>query len=120
MDSDTHIHRPRLIGRHTRYPHHSVVRIRSRPPEIQSGPLDSWRGILHLWRCTIVRPFLPRLLDVKLICSAARIPESWAPGRFDYFGSSHQIFHVFVLLGAWSQYLALRGMVWSRHEAVGA
>ena len=51
--------------------------------------------------------------------SAARIPESLSPGTFDYFGSSHQIFHVFVLVGAWCQYCALRGMVWSRHEAVG-
>jgi predicted membrane channel-forming protein YqfA (hemolysin III family) len=51
--------------------------------------------------------------------SAARIPECLMPGTFDYFGSSHQIFHVFVLVGAWSQYCALRGMVFSRNEAVG-
>lgn len=31
---------------------------------------------------------------------AARIPERWAPGRFDIVGSSHQIFHVLVLLAA--------------------
>lgn len=31
---------------------------------------------------------------------AARVPERWAPGRFDIIGSSHQIFHVLVLLAA--------------------
>lgn len=50
---------------------------------------------------------------------AARFPEHRWPGRFDYFGSSHQIFHCFVLLGAWCQYAALRGMVWGRAMAVG-
>lgn len=31
---------------------------------------------------------------------AARVPERWKPGQFDLFGSSHQIFHVLVLLAA--------------------
>ncbi|KAK9490600.1 hemolysin-III related-domain-containing protein [Lipomyces doorenjongii] len=31
---------------------------------------------------------------------AARIPERWRPGHFDLFGSSHQIFHMFVLAAA--------------------
>ncbi|KAK7291932.1 hypothetical protein RIF29_07493 [Crotalaria pallida] len=30
----------------------------------------------------------------------ARIPERWRPGAFDIAGHSHQIFHVFVVLGA--------------------
>ncbi|AFR98797.2 integral membrane protein [Cryptococcus neoformans] len=50
---------------------------------------------------------------------AARIPEKLSPGTFDYFGSSHQIFHCFVLAGAGFQYAALRGMVWGRAMAVG-
>jgi len=29
-----------------------------------------------------------------------RIPERFAPGRFDIWGSSHQIFHVLVLAAA--------------------
>lgn len=33
-----------------------------------------------------------------------RIPERWRPGWFDLAGSSHQIFHVFVLLGALAHY----------------
>ncbi len=30
----------------------------------------------------------------------SRIPEKWKPGAFDIAGHSHQIFHVFVVLGA--------------------
>ncbi|WOO80443.1 ADIPOR-like receptor [Vanrija pseudolonga] len=48
---------------------------------------------------------------------AGRIPERLAPGKFDYIGSSHQIFHCFVLLGAWFQFSALRWM--SVGRAVG-
>ncbi|KAL8149750.1 heptahelical transmembrane protein 1-like isoform X1 [Apium graveolens] len=33
-----------------------------------------------------------------------RIPERWRPGWFDLAGQSHQIFHVFVILGALSHY----------------
>ena len=42
---------------------------------------------------------------------ATRFPESKWPGRFDMYGTSHQIFHVFVvgaavvhLWGVWSAY----------------
>jgi adiponectin receptor len=38
---------------------------------------------------------------------AARIPEKWAPGRFDIWGSSHQIFHVLVVLAAASHLMGL-------------
>jgi adiponectin receptor len=31
---------------------------------------------------------------------AARIPERWFPRTFDIWGSSHQIMHVLVVLGA--------------------
>jgi adiponectin receptor len=44
------------------------------------------------------------LQGVLYICGAgvyaARIPEKWAPGRCDIWGSSHQIFHVLVVLAA--------------------
>ena len=39
---------------------------------------------------------------------AARVPEKWAPGRFDLVGSSHQIFHLFVVAAAG---MHLTGMV---------
>ncbi|KIW99347.1 uncharacterized protein Z518_11335 [Rhinocladiella mackenziei CBS 650.93] len=39
---------------------------------------------------------------------AARIPEAWYPGKFDTLGSSHQIFHVLIVLAAVSH---LRGLL---------
>jgi len=33
-----------------------------------------------------------------------RIPEKYRPGKHDIFGSSHQIFHFFVLMGVISHY----------------
>ncbi|KAH7343170.1 HlyIII-domain-containing protein [Rhizoctonia solani] len=38
---------------------------------------------------------------------ACRVPERWFPGTFDLFGSSHQIFHVCVVLAALSHYQAV-------------
>ncbi|KAF8463008.1 hemolysin-III related-domain-containing protein [Kalaharituber pfeilii] len=50
---------------------------------------------------------------------AARVPERWAPGRFDLFGASHQVFHVLVLAAAGTH---LRGLIRAfdyRHGVVG-
>lgn len=41
---------------------------------------------------------------------AVRVPEKRLPGRFDYFGNLHQVFHVLVVLAAWSHW---RGLVQS-------
>ncbi|KAI0497017.1 hypothetical protein KFK09_023345 [Dendrobium nobile] len=41
----------------------------------------------------------------------SRVPERWRPGVFDIAGHSHQIFHVFVLLGALTHYAAIAVMV---------
>lgn len=38
----------------------------------------------------------------------SRIPERWRPGAFDFVGHSHQIFHVFVLVGAVTHYVATK------------
>jgi len=45
---------------------------------------------------------------------AARVPEKWYPGRFDIWGSSHQIFHVLVVLAAVTHFCGLFGAF--RHE----
>ncbi|PWN44061.1 adipor-like receptor, partial [Ceraceosorus guamensis] len=37
-----------------------------------------------------------------------RIPERFAPGKFDYIGASHQIFHVFILFAALAHYVCIR------------
>ncbi|KAL8492842.1 hypothetical protein ACS0TY_024150 [Phlomoides rotata] len=36
----------------------------------------------------------------------SRVPERWRPGCFDLAGQSHQIFHVFVVVGALAHYAA--------------
>ncbi|SGY32760.1 BQ5605_C002g01408 [Microbotryum silenes-dioicae] len=38
---------------------------------------------------------------------AERCPERFLPGRFDLFGSSHQIFHVLIILAAASHWAAI-------------
>lgn len=38
----------------------------------------------------------------------SRIPERWKPGWFDLTGHSHQIFHVFVIMGALAHYGAAK------------
>ncbi|KAJ7944537.1 Heptahelical transmembrane protein [Quillaja saponaria] len=43
---------------------------------------------------------------------ATRIPERWKPGKFDIAGHSHQLFHLFVLAGAYTHYRA--GLVYLR------
>lgn len=37
----------------------------------------------------------------------SRVPERWKPGAFDLAGHSHQIFHVFVLVGALIHFAAI-------------
>ncbi|CAN6290328.1 unnamed protein product [Urochloa humidicola] len=41
-----------------------------------------------------------------VVVYATRVPERWMPGRFDLAGHSHQLFHVLVIAGAYSHYLA--------------
>ena len=37
---------------------------------------------------------------------ATRIPERWLPGKFDFAGHSHQLFHILVVAGACVQSLS--------------
>jgi adiponectin receptor len=47
------------------------------------------------------------LYIVGAVIYAARVPEKWAPGKYDIWGSSHQIFHVLVVLAAASHLVGL-------------
>ena len=47
------------------------------------------------------------LLILGAFFYAARIPESIRPGKFDIWGSSHQIFHVMVVLATVVQLLGI-------------
>lgn len=43
---------------------------------------------------------------IGAVISATRVPERWWPGKFDYILNSHNIMHVFVVLGANHLHLA--------------
>ncbi|KAI5308435.1 hypothetical protein KEM55_005713 [Ascosphaera atra] len=51
---------------------------------------------------------------------AIRVPEKWYPGRFDLFGSSHQIFHVLVVAAALSHLTGLLTAFDYRHSGSAA
>jgi adiponectin receptor len=44
------------------------------------------------------------------ILFALRAPECFAPGRFDYFFASHQLFHVCVIVAAGFHYQAVANL----------
>ncbi|KAK8933217.1 hypothetical protein KSP39_PZI015273 [Platanthera zijinensis] len=46
------------------------------------------------------------LYGMGVVVYAARVPERWFPGKFDLAGHSHQLFHVLVVAGAYTHYLA--------------
>ncbi|KAI8579882.1 hypothetical protein K450DRAFT_239531 [Umbelopsis ramanniana AG] len=48
-----------------------------------------------------------------------RIPEKWYPGKFNIWGSSHQIFHVFVVIAAISHYIGVTRAVSFWHNNPG-
>ena len=58
------------------------------------------------------------VLTFGAIClsSANRMPEKLAPGRFDLYFASHQIFHVLVLLAALAHYEAILTAFDYRHR----
>ena len=50
---------------------------------------------------------------VGSVISATRVPERWFPGSFDYLFNSHNVMHVFVVLGAWHMVAAARAdLLW--------
>ncbi|KAL6629960.1 hypothetical protein ACP70R_029725 [Stipagrostis hirtigluma subsp. patula] len=46
----------------------------------------------------------------------SRVPEKWRPGVFDVVGHSHQIFHVLVLVGAATHYVAVAVLIHWREK----
>ena len=52
---------------------------------------------------------------------AMAVPEKWKPGRFDIWASSHNIFHVLVVMGAYVHYrAALVLLAWRDHHGCEA
>lgn len=63
------------------------------------------------------------LMAVAYLSAAAfyalRIPEKWYPGRFDFWMHSHQIFHIFVIVGCYLHYLSSVKLVQWRDASGG-
>jgi adiponectin receptor len=59
------------------------------------------------------------LYIVGAVLYAGRIPERWSPGTFDIWGSSHQIFHVLVLLAAGTHLVGLLHAFDYKHAGTG-
>ena len=71
-------------------------------PVVHSITLNGWK--LQNERMSIIYFFgLGILNGTGTAIYAARIPERWRPGLFDIYGASHQIMHVLVAMGAFSQ-----------------
>lgn len=59
-------------------------------------------------------------LSPSLRSYAERCPERFAPGRFDLFGTSHQIFHVMILFAAYAHWCAIaEGFRYWHEERLG-
>ncbi|KAF9184117.1 hypothetical protein BGZ51_003555 [Haplosporangium sp. Z 767] len=54
---------------------------------------------------------------VGALIYASRTPERLFPGKMDHFGASHQIFHIFVLIGCLSHFLGVTKAMAFWHDA---
>lgn len=54
-----------------------------------------------------------------VVVFAARIPERWAPGKFDIWCHSHQLFHIFIVAAAAVHYRGVRVLLAWRDQAGG-
>lgn len=102
--SNQRFYRARPRGSRTR---HSLPDYRGLPQgalrtRLQLGPCI-W-SFLHLRSVAIVCLVRSHALDSSSFFSANRIPECLAPGKFDYFFASHQIFHCCVVAAAVAHY----------------
>ena len=71
----------------------------------------SFAGVANLhWIVSINFPFVREYLLVLFFCGCGficfhwHIPECLFPGKFDYFANSHQLWHVFLVIGLSLQY----------------
>ncbi|ONK59820.1 uncharacterized protein A4U43_C08F11150 [Asparagus officinalis] len=70
---------------------HKVIAMGHRPEAIITARYESLMGLFY---------------GLGVVIYVARVPERWMPGKFDVVGHSHQLFHVLVIAGAHTHYLA--------------
>lgn len=67
---------------------------------------DPHRDVILAYESAMALSYL-----IGTVFYVSRVPERWGPGRFDLAGHSHQIFHVFVVMGAMAHYGAAQVFV---------
>jgi len=73
-------------------------------------PKFHWIYVNGGFGSSIVQYFMPRVMGLYTIAGVAvvfylvKFPERWFPGRFDYLGSSHQIWHFLILIALITHY----------------
>ncbi|KAL2249455.1 UNVERIFIED_CONTAM: Heptahelical transmembrane protein 1 [Sesamum indicum] len=60
---------------------------------------DPYRNITLAYESAMALSYL-----IGTLFYVSRVPERWKPGWFDLVGQSHQVFHVFVVMGALAHY----------------
>lgn len=70
---------------------HKLILYKDQPEAVQTTGYEILMGVLY---------------GLGALIYATRIPERWRPGKFDIAGSSHQLFHVLVVAGAYTHYRA--------------
>eukprot|EP00753_Platysulcus_tardus_P021469 PLAT9015.3.p3 GENE.PLAT9015.3~~PLAT9015.3.p3 ORF type:complete len:134 (+),score=49.47 PLAT9015.3:698-1099(+) len=76
-------------------------------------PLLHWASIVPVVVRDLFVSQLARIFvwyGIGFVFYRFRLPERWAPGLFDTWGSSHQLWHLFILVGAVQSYLAMNGL----------
>ncbi|OAY33602.1 hypothetical protein MANES_13G110400v8 [Manihot esculenta] len=70
---------------------HKLILFWHQPEALHTTGYEVLMGVLYL---------------IGALVYATRIPERWMPGKFDIAGHSHQLFHIFVVAGAYAHYHA--------------
>jgi adiponectin receptor len=70
---------------------HKLIWFHYRPEVVASTVFEAFMGIFY---------------GLGVMIYATRVPERWFPGKFDLVGHSHQLFHLLVIAGAYTHYLA--------------
>ena len=67
----------------------------------------SYNQFDKLWEVIFIDVMMGACYIAGATIYALRMPERWAPGKFDLWLHSHQIFHVFVVAGAYCHYVGV-------------
>ena len=93
------------------WPAHIWMAPTENPPVVGLHGLDC--PVQSYWRCDIRRESKHSSFEmIQVVTNWIQIPERYVPYRFDIWGSSHQVFHVAVMLAAWIHF---RGLIQGFH-----